>query len=91
VARPRIDAFHRADHFRREQDVFRRHHFGEQIDAGLMIDARIEIDVVLDNLIELRPAVVERDSAETAPVERHRTAAVRDDQFQRREVLEQVG
>jgi hypothetical protein len=56
-----------------------------------MIDASVEIDVVLDDLIELGPAVVERDAAEAAPVKRDRAAAVRDDQFECREILEQVG
>jgi hypothetical protein len=40
------------------------------------------------NLVELGPVVVERNPAEPAPVERHRTAAVRDDQLQGREILE---
>jgi len=42
-----------------------------------MIDAGVEEDVVLHDLVELGPAVVERDPAEAAPVERHRAAAVR--------------
>ena len=91
MARFGIDAFDRPDHFRCEQDVVRRHHFGEEIDAGLVIDAGIEENVVLDDLDELRPSVVERNPAEAAPVERHRPAAVRDDQLERRKVLEQVG
>jgi hypothetical protein len=35
-------------------------------------------------------AVVERDAAEAAPMERHRTAAMRDDQLERRKILEEI-
>src|SRR3954470_20374645 len=86
----RIIALHRADHLRGEQDAVDRHHLGEQIDARLMIDAGVEEDVLAHDLGKLRLAVVERDAAEAAPVERHRAAAVRDDELQGREVLEQV-
>ena len=41
--------------------------------------------------IELRPPVVERQAAIAAPMKRHRAAAVRDDELQRRKILEQVG
>src|SRR5580692_2139209 len=57
-AGPRIVALHRADHFRSKQYVVDRHNFGEQIDARLMIDAGIEVDVVAHDLGKLRLAVV---------------------------------
>ena len=44
-----------------------------------------------DDLGQFRPAVVEREPAEAAPMERHRAAAMRDDQLELREILEQVG
>src|SRR5581483_1922421 len=87
----RVDALDCAHHLRGEQDVVDWHHFGEQIDAGLMIDAGIEEDVVPDDLAELRAPVVEREPAEPPPVKRHGAAAMRDNQLQRREILEQVG
>src|SRR5580693_5253826 len=67
-AGPRVVALHRADHFRGEQDVVDRYHFGEQIDARLVIDAGVEIDVVAHDLAKLRLAVVEGDAAEAAPM-----------------------
>ncbi len=42
----RIDALDRAHHFRREQDVVGGNYFREQVDPGLVVDARIEINVV---------------------------------------------
>src|SRR5258707_614634 len=86
----RILAAHRADHLRGEQDIVDRHHLGHEVDAGLMIDAGVEPHVVLHHLVERRPLVVERQAAVAAPVERHRAAAVGDDQLQGGEILEQV-
>ena len=63
---------------------------GQQVDAGLMIDAGVEPHVVLHHLVERRPLVVERQAAIAAPVERHRAAAMGDDQLQGGEILEQV-
>src|SRR5437868_497406 len=37
TAGERIDAAHRADHFRRKQDVVDRHHLEQYLDAGLVI------------------------------------------------------
>ena len=85
-----VVALDRADHFRGEQDVVDRHHFGEEIDAGLVVDAGVEENIVAQDLGELRLAVIERDAAKAAPMERHRAAAVRNDEFQLGERLEQV-
>src|SRR6516225_6947357 len=73
----RVDPLDRADHLGREQDVVGRHHFGEQIDAWLMIDAGVEKNIVADNLGKFRTTVVEREAAEAAPMKRHRAAAMR--------------
>ena len=88
---PRIDALHRADHLRGEQDVVDRHDFGEQIDARLVIDAGIEENVVPHDFVQLGTPVVQRQAAKAAPMERHRAAAVRNDQLERGKILEQVG
>ena len=56
-----------------------------------MIDAGVEENVVAHDLGELGLAVIERDAAEAAPMERHRAAAMRNDEFQLGESLEQVG
>src|SRR5215217_725963 len=44
VAGLRIDAAHRADHLAREQDVVDRDHRGQQVDAGLVVHAGVEVD-----------------------------------------------
>ena len=90
VSRLRIDAAHRADHLARKQDIADGDHAGEQIDAGLVIDARVEEDVIEQMVLQQRLLHFLRQPAETAPVIRHRAAAVRDDEVQRREILEQI-
>ena len=57
---------------------------------GLVVDAGVEEDVVQDHVREQRPLHVLRQAAIAAPVIGHRAAAVRDDEPQRREILEQV-
>src|SRR3984893_9758421 len=86
----RIDALYGADHFRGEQDVVGRDHRGEQLDAGQMIDAGIEIDVPEQMLFQRRPLQILGDAAIAAPMIRHRAAAMRNDQLQGRKILEQV-
>ena len=87
----RIDAAHRADHLRSEQDVVHRHDLREQIDARLVVHARVEEDIVADHVGEQRALHVLREAAIPAPVIRHAAAAVRDDHAQGREVLEEIG
>src|SRR5262245_45814017 len=53
-----VDAFHRADHLRCEQDVLRRDYPGQKVDAGLMIDTGIEEYVPEDALGQRRPLLV---------------------------------
>ena len=86
----RIDPAHRADHLRGEQDVVQRNDLGQQFLTRQVIDAGVEEHVVQQMLGERRQLHVLRDAAEPPPVIRHRAAAVRDDELQRREVLEQV-
>jgi hypothetical protein len=85
-----VDAAHRADHLRGEQDVVDRDHLEQQVDARLVIDAGVEEDVLHHVLGQRRPLAACRRAREAAPVIGHRAAAVRDDEAQRREVLEQV-
>ena len=80
LARFRIDAAHGADHLRAEQDVVDRHDLRQQVDAGLMVDAGVEEDVVANHVGEQRPLHVLREAAIAAPVIRHGAAAVRDDE-----------
>src|SRR3974377_1331093 len=82
-----VDTFHRADHFRGKQNIVGGPDLGEQVDPGLMIDAGVEENVVLDDLIEFRAAIIKRNAAEAAPVKRHGAAAMRNDQLQGRKVL----
>src|SRR3546814_14686072 len=81
---------YRADHLGGEQDVFGRYHPGQQVDSRLMVDAGVEEDVVEQQLVQRRALHVLREPAVAAPVVRHRAAAMRDDEFQRGEVLEQI-
>ena len=46
-----IDAAHRADHLRGEQDVLDRDHLEQQVDARLVVDAGVEEDVVQQMLV----------------------------------------
>jgi hypothetical protein len=55
-----------------------------------VIDAGVEEDVVQQVVFQQRLLQLLRQAAITAPVVRRRAAAVRDDELQRREVLEEV-
>jgi hypothetical protein len=46
VAGFRVDAAHRADHLGGEQHVLHRDHRVQQVDAGLVVDAGVEEDVL---------------------------------------------
>ena len=85
-----VDAPHRAHHLGGEQDVVGGDHGQQAVDARLVVHARVEEDVAEQQLVERRPAHVLRQAPEPAPVVRHRTAAVGDDQPQLGEVGEQV-
>ena len=67
-----------------------RDHLGQQVDAGLVVDAGVEEDVLQQVVLQQRLLQLLRQAAEAPPVVGHRAAAVRDDEAQRREVLEQV-
>ena len=62
----------------------------QQVDAGLVIDAGVEEHVLHHVLRERRPLEHVGQAAIAAPVIRHGAAAVRDDEAQRRKVLEQI-
>jgi hypothetical protein len=85
-----VDAAHRADHLAGEQDVVDRDHLGQQVDARLVVDAGVEEDVVQQVVLQQRLLQLLRQPAVAAPVVGRGAAAVRDDELQRREVLEQV-
>jgi hypothetical protein len=85
-----VDAAHGADHLAGEEDVVHRDHLGQQVDARLVVDAGVEEDVVQQVVLQQRLLQLLRQAAEAPPVVGHRAAAVRDDELQRREVLEQV-
>ena len=85
-----IDAAHGADHLAGEQDVADRHHLGQQVDARLVVDAGVEEDVAEQVVREQRLLQLLREAPVAAPVVGRGAAAVRDDEAQGREVLEQV-
>src|ERR1700691_743763 len=86
----RIDSPHRADHLAREQDVVDRNHLGQEIDARLMIHAGVEEDVLEELLREQRLLQFLREPAIAAPMIGRGAAAMRTDEAQGREILEQV-
>jgi hypothetical protein len=90
VAGLRVDAAHRAHHLRAEQDVLRVDHLGEEVDPRLVVDAGIEVDIVHDMAGKRRLLEHVGQAPVASPVIGHRAAAVRDDEAQRREVLEEV-
>ena len=85
----RVDTTNRTNHFGSEQDVLGRDYIQQTVDAFLVVNTGVEEDVVQYALFQFK-ALVQRHTAETTPVVRHRTATVRDDHFQLREVLEHV-
>ena len=88
---PRINAAHRADHFRGKQDVLGRDHLGQHVDAVLMIDTGIEEDIAKNPLIQVAKPHILRHAPEPAPVIGHRPAPMRDDEFDLRKIGEDIG
>ena len=86
----RINALDGPYHFRREEDVVRRNDFREQIDAGLVIDTGVKVNIVQQQILQKGTLHVLSDTAITAPVVRHSPAAVRDNEFESGEIFEQV-
>src|SRR5688572_28355727 len=86
-----IDAAHRANHLGGEKNVIRRYHLEHEIDARLVVDAGVEEDVLQQEFLERRALHVLREAAVAPPVEGHRAAPVRDDEAQRRKILEEIG
>src|SRR5689334_3194485 len=72
-----IDAADRADHLAGEEDVPGRYHLGQQVDAWLVVDAGVEVNVVEEKFGQQRLLHFLRKAAEASPVIRHRTAAMR--------------
>ncbi len=86
-----IDATHCPDHLGCKQDVLDRDHGIEQVDARLVIDAGVEIDVVQQMFLQQRLLQFLRQTTEAAPVVGHGASAVRDQETQGRKLLEQIG
>ena len=63
---------------------------GQQLGAGLMVDAGVEKHVGHQVVGELRPFHVLRQAAVAPPMIRHRAAAMGDDELERGEVGEQI-
>src|SRR5258708_34731441 len=91
LPRLRIDAAHRPDHFRAEENVVDRNDFEEQFNSRQVIHAGIEEHVLQHMLAQRRPLHVLRQAPIPSPVIRYRSAAMRDDETQGGEVLEQIG
>ena len=51
---------------------------GEQVDAGLVIDAGVEEDIVAHHLIQRRPVQILREAPIAAPMIGRRAAAMRE-------------
>src|ERR1035437_7937752 len=86
----RVDPAYRADHLAGEQDVIYRDYLGQQVDTRLVINAGVEEDIVQQVILQQRLFQLLRQTAEASPVIGHRAAAMRNQEFQPREVLEQV-
>src|SRR5213594_1961367 len=91
VAGLRVDAAHGADHLRGEENVVGGDHLEQKIDAGLVIDARVEEHVVQQVVLQQRLLQILSDAPVAAPVVRDRAAAVGNDELQARKVLEEIG
>src|SRR4051794_2158945 len=85
-----IDASHCADHLRTEQNVPRVNHFGEQVHAGLMVNAGVEKNVVHDVTLQIRLSEHVGEPAVTTPVIRYGATAMRDDKAESRKIPEQI-
>src|SRR5436309_229139 len=75
VAGLRVDAAHGADHLRGEENVVGGEHLEQEVDAGLVIDARVEEHVVQQVVLQQRLLEILGDAAVAAPVVRDRAAA----------------
>src|SRR4029077_12705969 len=84
----RIDAANRADHFRGEQDVVGRDDLRQQLLARQVIDTGIKKYVVQHEIGQKSELGVLRQTAEAPPVIGHRATAMRNDEFDGREILE---
>ena len=85
-----VDAAHGADHLGSEQDVVHRDHAGQQVDARLVVHAGVKEQVVQQMVFEQGLFQLLRQAPVAAPVVGCGAAAVRDDEFERGEILEKV-
>ena len=86
-----IDAAHGAQQFGGEQDVLGGNDVQEQVDARLMVNAGVEVNVVQHQFLQGRLALHGlHQPTEPAPMVGHGAAAVGDDELDGREVRQQV-
>lgn len=85
-----IYALNRAQHFGRKENIIDGYHLGQEIDSGLMIDASIEEYVLKKMRVESRALHFLRQPSISTPMVRHSAASMRNDDLERREVLEQI-
>jgi hypothetical protein len=86
----RVDAADRAHHLGAEQDVTGVDDLQQQVDAGLVVDARVEEHVLHDVLGQRRLVQHVGQTPVAAPVVGNGAAAMRDHQTQVSEIGEQV-
>ena len=90
VAGGGVDAAHRADHFAGKQHVLHRDHGVEQVDARLVVHAGVKEHVVQQVLVSSGFFISCARPGSGPSGKRHRAAAVRDQELERGEVLEQI-
>src|SRR3984893_15293865 len=91
MARLGIDAFYGPDHLRSEQNVVDRNDLSEQVYARLMVHAGIKLDVPQQKFSQRGALQILRNTTITAPMIGNRAATMRNDEFQRGEILKNVG
>src|SRR6185437_10777837 len=91
IAGLRVDTADRADHFRGKQNVLDGDDLRQKLDAGAVIDAGIEEDILEQKVRQRRQLHVLREPPVAAPVIGNGAAAVRNDELQGWKPLEQIG
>jgi len=90
VACLRVYAAHGADHLRSKQNIFDWDDTREQINARLMVDAGIKVNVIEQMVLEQRLFQLLRQASETTPVVRHCATAMGNEELQGWKILEQI-
>jgi hypothetical protein len=85
-----IDSSHRANHLRSKNDVVSRNNLEEQIDSGLMVHARVEEDIVSDQIGQQRPLHILGKPTIAAPMVGYSSATMRNNESQRGKIFEKI-